>query len=284
MKIIFLLKILIAFNLYLSLVCCQSDSQSILYQYDFNGNNHLKIKLPNELKEISGLALAGNNKVYTHDDEIGKVYKINLESGSVDKIFKVGENKIKKDFEGIAVADEYIYLVTSDGTLYKFREGDDDDEVEYIKIKTGLKQENNVEGLCYDSITNSLLLACKDIPGIGLKGYKAVYSFNLDEKTLDENPRFLISLDYLKEEYGIKDFSPSGIERHPVNGTFFIISANSEAVIEISADGKLLDGYKLDKKKHKQPEGITFTNHLDLALSDEANGNKAKITLIKLTE
>jgi hypothetical protein len=45
-----------------------------------------------------------------------------------------------------------------------------------------------------------------------------------------------------------------------------------------------LDGYKLDKKKHKQPEGITFTNHLDLALSDEANGNKAKITLIKLTE
>jgi uncharacterized protein YjiK len=120
------------------------------------------------LSEISGLAFAGNNKVYTHDDEIGTVYKINLESGSVDKKFKVGEKKIKKDFEGIAVADEYIYLVTSGGTLYKFREGDDDDEVEYKKIKTGLKQENNVEGLCYDSTTNSLLLACKDISVIGL--------------------------------------------------------------------------------------------------------------------
>jgi uncharacterized protein YjiK len=254
----------------------------MLEKYDFDGDEIFKIKLPKDLKEISGLAYEGNNTVFTHNDEEGKVFKIDITTGKIINKFSVGEKKLKKDFEGIAIVDEIIYLSTSSGVLFKFKEPEFNVDVEYEKIKTGLKPENNVEGLCYDPATNSLLLACKGKAGKGFKKYRAVYSFNLDNLLLGEEPRFLISLNHLKNEYGIKEFSPSGIAIHPISYTLFIISADEETIIEITSDGKIMNAKHFNKKIHKQPEGITFLEDGSLVISDEAHGKEAKITIFPM--
>jgi len=251
-----------------------------LDNYKFNNKNNIKIELPEELNEISGLAYLEDNHILAHNDEDGVVYKIKLPSGEVVNKFILGDKIFSKDFEGISVVDDTIFLVTSSSILYKCYEYEFGSSAKFIKIKTDLTVENNVEGLCYDEETKSLLLACKDKPGKDYQGKKAVYSFNLEKMSLESKPRFLISIKELKNNFDIKDFSPSGIERSVASGNFFIISANSKAIIEVSPEGKILAAIKLDKKYHKQPEGITILPDGSLIIADEGNGGKGFITII----
>jgi len=259
---------------------CLEKSSYKFNSYNLNKKNNIKIKLPEELNEISGLANVEDNHILAHNDEEGIVYKIKLSSGEQVNKFILGNKLIRKDFEGIALVKDTLFLVTSKGILYKYPGFADEKFTEYEKIKTGLKAENNVEGLCYDEDTKSLLLACKDKPGKGYKGNKAVYSLNLEKMRLESKPRFLISIKMLKDKFDIKEFSPSGIAKHPVSGNFYIISANIRAIIEISPDGKILAAVKLNKKYHKQPEGITMLPNGSLIIADEGNGGKGYITIV----
>ena len=47
----------------------------------------------------------------------------------------------------------------------------------------------------------------------------------------------------------MKNFSPSAIERNPETGTFFILSSHVKALIEVSPDGKIIDGTLLSSKR-----------------------------------
>jgi uncharacterized protein YjiK len=268
----------------LSLGCEFSDSESdsLLTSYKINSSDNETVFLPNDLSEVSGLAYLDDNHLLTHNDEEGIVYKINTSTAEVISEYSIGKKEIEKDFEGIAVVKDSVYLVTSNGTLIKFSLSNVNNLIEYEKIKTPLTSKNNVEGLCYEEDTNSLLLACKDSPGKGYKNHKAIYQYKLDDMNFIEKPRFLISLKELKKDFDIKDFSPSGIEVNPINSNYFIISANPEVIVELNPDGKLVNAKKINDKKHKQPEGITFLKDATLILADESNGKKARLTLIQL--
>jgi uncharacterized protein YjiK len=259
---------------------CQSHPSGNLSGYKIDDKSVIQIKLPKELKEISGLAYAGEKFVFTHNDEEGIVYSVSIESGELVKKFVLGSKILKKDFEGIAVVGDSIFLTTSDGILYRFKEVKNNGNSDYKKFKTGLTAKNNIEGLCYDKKTNSLLLACKGSAGKNLKGFKAVYSYNLNNYELDTNPRFLINLESLNSNFKIKNFSPTGIEVHPDNGNFFILSSIKESIIELSEDGEILSAVRLDSKENKQPEGITFLYDLSLVISNEGQNKKGKITVI----
>ncbi len=277
-KILFVVLIILnSFNL---INCQQVNKNSLLGRYNFKDKGNKEFILEKSLNEISGLADAGNNFLYTHNDEKADIYKFDLNTGEVVLKFSLGDTNLLKDFEGIAVNKDTIYLATSSGVIYRFNEGEDNEAVAFEKIRTGLKPGNNVEGLCYDPERNSLLLACKDAAKKKYKRFRTVYEYNLTNNILIDNPRFLISLDELKDRFSISDFAPSGIERHPLNGNFFIISANEPAVIEISPEGVLLNAVKLKNRKYRQTEGITILKDNSLILSDEAKGKKAKLTII----
>lgn len=260
---------------------CQQKENSVLDSYDLNKKSNKVIYLPKDLKEVSGLAYGGRDILYMHNDEKGIVYHFNISKKKIINKFELGEKHIKKDFEDIAAINDSIYLIASNGNLYKFFLEDGHDEFPFQKIVTGLDEKNNVEGLCYDPKTNSFLLACKDYPGKDYKGYRAVYGFSLKNNKLNPKPRFLISLKQLKDEYDIKDFSPSGIEDHKESGHFFLISAAPEVIIELDSNGTLINAKKFNDKIHKQPEGITFLSNGSLVISDEGKDKKAKITIIK---
>ncbi len=256
--------------------------ESTLLNYDFSNKNSRTISLPKELKEISGLAVTGDDRLFSHNDEIGTVYEVDISTGKIINEFYLGKKKLKKDFEGIAVAKDSLFLVTSSGVLYKFKYPDDEQYVEYKKIKTFLSAKYNVEGLCYDKATNSLLLASKEYAGKNLTEYKAIYAFDLSTYILNEEPRFLINLDSLKDKFNINNFSPTGIEVHPGSGNVFILSSHEKVIVELSSNGELLNAVKLKSKNHRQPEGIAFLSDLSLLISDEGKEEKAKVTFITL--
>ena len=284
----FLITLLIILHLYCKDTDTKKDADDItkdttidseLSKYNFEPEESLRIKLPGELQEISGLTMTDDGRLFGHNDEKGFVYQIDYTNGDIVKKFSLGKKYEREDFEDIAYANNKFYMVSSKGNIYEFEEGNDGESVTYNILETDLKSKYDVEGLCYDPVTNSLLLACKGYPGKDFKKQKAVYSFSLDEMKLEKEPRFLIDLSEIK-----KTFNPSGIERNPTTGTFFIIAANGSAIIEISKDGKLIDKKKLPPVIHEQPEGITFTPDRSLIISDEGDFTSGSIVIHKYQE
>jgi uncharacterized protein YjiK len=250
--------------------------------------NHYKLNLkPSEIKsvtlseklyEISGLALTNDGRIFCHTDEDGTVFEIDPNSGDIVKEFSLGPGKVREDFEGIAISRNYFYLVTSSGNLYRFKEGKNKEKVKYEIFRTPLSISYDVEGLCYDPETNSLLLACKEFAGLDYRNKRAVYSYSLNKMKLNEKPRFLLSIKEIEKATDKNIFSPSGMERHPKTGTYFLLTGKGRAIVEISKKGKVLAEENLNEKIHKQPEGITFLPDLTMLISDEGAGGKARLT------
>jgi uncharacterized protein YjiK len=259
-----------------------TDSSALSW-YDLSDEAATVVKLPDEIKEISGIAHTPDYRFFCHGDEDADIFEIDPKSGKILKSFHVGSaalgTSVRGDFEDIAFVKDRFYLLESKGHILEFKEGNDGEDVEYQVYKTKLKSSNNCEGLCYDPETNSLLITCKDSPGEDYKGNKAVYSFFLDSKALEDKPRFLIPFGQLHE----KEFSPSGIAKHPKLGTFFIISSRAgKAIVEISKSGVILDEVKISKDINKQPEGITFDKQGNLIITNEGRSGTPRLVIYPL--
>jgi hypothetical protein len=132
--------------------------------------NVVQWKLPKRLKEISGLALSSDERLFAHDDEQAVIYQIDWQRGGLVKAFALGDPPLRDDFEGIAIAGDDFYLITSNGILYRTKEGADGAHVEYERIDTGIGAQCEVEGLTTDLRRNLLLVACKTPRVAALKG------------------------------------------------------------------------------------------------------------------
>lgn len=256
-----------------------SDS-SALNRYDISGDSPKIVELPQDLIEISGITFTDDERLFAQGDEDGDVFQVDYNTGKIIKKFSLGNLLvIKGDFEDIAFVKDRFFMLESKGKLYEFKEGEDGRFVDYKTYKTFLNSSNNTEGLCYDPETNALLLACKDSPGKDYKKEKAVYSFSLGEMILDETPRFLISNKDIKNNSEEGKFNPSGIARHPLTGTFFIIAARGNTIIELSKDGRVLNQKDLPESVHRQAEGIAFKKDGTLFISNEGRSKSPEIVI-----
>src|SRR3954465_10983346 len=116
--------------------------------------------MPPQLREISGLALTSRGTVFAHDDNSGRISEIDPKTGVVRKAFSLIRHQ-KEDFEAIAIAGDDIYLMSSDGKLFRFREGGDGQQVSFQIFDTRLKKACEFESLAYESDSTRLLMACK---------------------------------------------------------------------------------------------------------------------------
>jgi uncharacterized protein YjiK len=259
-------------------------TESWLQRYNLADPKPTQFNLPRRLSEASGLAFSPDGRLFCHNDELGMVFQVDYTDGSIVKQFSLGKVTVRSDFEGIAIAGEWFYLVSSNGNIYEFKEGKDNERVSYNVYKTSLNENNNVEGLEYDAETRCLLLACKGDPGKGYKGYKAVYAFSLNDKKLMKKPRLLIPLSVVAKKAHRGEFNPSGIAKHPKAGTYFIISANGRSIIEMSEEGDVLAQQDIPQKVNEQPEGIAFAPDLSMIICNDVQGGVGKMTVYKLLE
>jgi len=269
------------------------SSDNYSFPYSLNNPDN-KFKLPDYLEEISGLSSCYKNKLACVQDEKGNIYVIEL-----DKKLKISKYDFGKDgdYEDIAVVDGTAYILRNDGRIYRVKNFDNDD-LKVKKFKTPLSEKNDTEGMAYDPLTHSLLIACKGTPGIGdetsLSGNRAVYRFDLENNELIDEPQFLINLEKLdnyRDESSFNKFSrqlaktfrlvesetsfkPSGIAIHPEFGDIYLISSVGKLLIVMDRRGKVLDIHDLDPKLFRQPEGICFSTSGDLYISNEGQGGK----------
>jgi len=233
--------------------------------------------------------MSEDGRLFCHNDEEGVVFEVDYANGKIVKQFSLGSGFLKGDFEGIAIKKDTLYMVESNGNIFAFREGKNNGRVKFQLYRTPLSRKNDVEGLEYDPETDCLLLACKGEPSLPsrkrkLEGYKAVYAFSLTTYRLIETPRFLIPLFKATKSTHRNQFNPSGIARHPKLGTYFIISADGESIIELSKNGRILAQEEIPKKANSHPEGITFAPDLSMILCNDANGGTETLTVYPLVK
>ena len=245
----------------------QSDSSDIV-----------QWQLPDKLREISGLALTRDERLLAVTDEEGIVYEIDYLNGGLVKAFAIGDPTVRGDFEGIAVLDDKVWLLTSNARLFSFPEGLDGERVAYERVDTDLDEECEFEGLAGDSTTGTLLLVCKDSKkkkkGLRIFAWRAAGDKNQKplEIELDE--------DAMADGISRNRVNPSGIAINPVTENRIVVAARQRAVFEMARNGQLIDVIlRLDADRHLQPEGVVVTQDGRLIIADEAGNGNATLAI-----
>lgn len=251
-----------------------SPPSTLLDRYDFSKRT-ARFDLPGRLDEVSGLAFTPDGRLFGHDDERGRVHEIDPETGVVGKRFDVGEDMVRADFEGIAIAGDRFFLISSRGLLYEFREGRDREAVPYRMTDTGVGADCDAEGLDYDEVEDALLIACKaSTPD---RGVIVIHRLPLDPERA-RLPPLTISKEQLGAHGLGEDFDPSAIAVDPT-GTLVLLSGRHEAIIEVDRAGRILAGFALSDDRHPQPEGLEFGPDGTLYIADEKNRRDARMTV-----
>lgn len=249
------------------------DAPTSLDHYDF-GHRTSHFDLPGRLDEISGLAMTLDGRLFAHDDERARIYEIHPETEEVGKRFSLGDPSIRGDFEGITIAGERFFMITSGGLLYEFREAGDHEEAPYRVTDTMLGRVCEVEGLDYNAARDELLIACKvSVPD---RDALVVHRLGLDPER-EPLPSIRIPRAELRAKNLDPDFAPSAIAVDP-EGTLLLASARTETLIEVDFSGHVLAGIHLSHARHPQAEGLAFGLDGTLYVSDEKHGHDARVT------
>ncbi len=235
-------------------------------------------KLPKRLREISGLALSPDERLFAITDERAIVYELDYSRGKVIKSFALGDPVVRGDFEGIAVLADTLWLMTSDGQLFATSDGPDGHSMHYKKFDTGLGDYCEFEGLAQVRATATLLMACKKTKkkkndlrifelSVGADGVKVLRDITVPERAITDR-------------IGKKRISPSGITIDPATGEWVLIAARQDALVRLTADGDLLEAIILAKKgRHRQAEGIEITADGRMLIADEGGDGRARLAV-----
>jgi len=277
------------------------QSKNYVFPYDLQKPEAIW-KPARKLREISGLSFLSPDNIISIQDEKGFLFLLDTKNGKIIDKIKFAKDG---DYEGLELVNQDVWVVKSNGDLYQVKNFQNKNLRETIKYKTPLSAHNDVEGLAFDALDSTLLIACKGYPFLEkrkkAKHFKAVYKFDLKAKKLLEKPYLLLALDSLKkyknysksDELGIELVStidesegdptlqPSGIAIHPQSKNIYILSSVGKTLLILNPDGEMKALLKLDKKLHPQPEGICFAPDGTLYISNEGKKSKARILSYK---
>ena len=230
--------------------------------------------LPDRLREISGLALTDDERLLAVADENAMVYEIDYNTGGLVKVFAFGRPVERGDFEGIAVLDGRVWLMTSDGDLYVGDEGGNGEQVAFERYETGIGEGCELEGLVADPVDQVLLLVCKD--GRDRKRLR-VHRWSPDDGHLGD---FKLPEKDMEEAVGRKKVRPSGVAIDPDSGDLLVVTAGQYAVFRIDREGELIDVImRMDPRRHRQAEGIAITGDGRMLIADEGGGGRARLAV-----
>jgi hypothetical protein len=262
--------------------------------YDFNAPI-IKINLPANLQEISGITIIDSNTVACIQDENGILFLYDILLKKIKHQIKFGENG---DYEGIAKVGTMLYILRSDGALIEIA----DYTAKKMEVKTYLTESPafNNEGLCYDSINNRLIIGAKGKinKDPGLKDKRFIYEFNLVSKKINKEPLFTFdcyTINQFAKKQGIKlrkktnkegkqisiplKLYTSEIAIHPITKKIFILSGADHCLFICSNKGTLEHIEPLDPLLFNKSEGLSFYKNGDMLISNEGQAHQP--TLLK---
>jgi uncharacterized protein YjiK len=255
------------------------------FPYNFDRIERL-VKLPAELEEISGLCRGFRPaEVFAVQDEAGELFLVNSITGEVVHTLRFDKDR---DYEGVARRDRELFVLETDGDVHRFTYTDSVPEVQAEKFETDFSYRNDTEGICYDSITSTLLIVPKEQelnPPNDNDKRRGIYTYDLSTLELNGQPTYFVdALEIGKIVFGDgRDypFKPSGVAVEPSTGYIFVLSSVGNVLVVIDRDSRIKHVELLEKGTFSQPEGIAFAENGDLYISSEGRGGRGIIATLR---
>lgn len=233
-----------------------------------------RFNMPSSLLEISGIAFYNNvsDTVYSIQDEDGKLFrqKWDVKQQKNMKFAKKG------DFEDLAIFNEHVFALKSNGDIFSFpfKEASKKSS-DQVKETRGLVPNAEYEGLYADAATNQLYVLCKSCDvDKNLKkvtGYILNYKSTIDSIVLVDS--FKLDLNQIKMvNPKLKaNLSPSAITRNAKTREWYILSSANKVLVIADDKWQIKAAHKLNSSTFNQPEGITFDKDMNLFISNEGD-------------
>ena len=215
-------------------------------------------------------------------DERAIVYELDYQHGRVIKSFALGDPVLHADFEGIAVLQDTIWLMTSDGLLYATAEGPDGRSVRYQRFDTGHGDYCELEGLAQDREAGTLILACKEVTS--KRNGLMIFEWTASADGIDHVRDMAVPQRAIAARIGEMRINPSGIAVDPATGERVLIAARQEALVRLATNGALSEAIILKEKgRHRQAEGIEITRDGRMLIADEGGAGSARLAVYPVT-
>jgi len=261
-----------------TLAACANSQKPAKTPPHYNINSPVVFKMPEGLREISGITiLPGTNLFLAEQDEEGKVF-----------YFKLGDTKIahtkfgaKGDYEDIALHNNRVFMLRSDGTLFSFPVSQlMAGAIKDVKTWAGMLPKGEYEGLYADPYTASMYVLCKHCKDENTSKVGGGYIFSVKaDGSLTPNGSFEIDVKEIGKMTGAKkiDFHPSALAKNPVTGEWYIVSSVNQLLVVADKDWRVKDVYPLGRSVFNQPEGIAFDSTGNLYISNEGGDGYGNI-------
>lgn len=247
-----------------------------------------KFNMPESLLEISGIAFYKGkaDTVYSIQDEEGSVFR---QKWGV-KHQKNVSFASKGDYEDIAIFNEKVFVLKSNGHLYSFPFSETiKEKAEQVKVSKKLVPKGEYESLYADPETQKVYVLCKSCPVDKKKKTSTGYVLNYDLKldSLIPESTFSIDLEQIKKlNPKLKaSLSPSALTKNPKTKEWYILASANKLLVIADENWKVKQVHRLNSSIYNQPEGIAFDNDMNLYISNEGdeltNGNILKFKKVK---
>ena len=240
--------------------------------------------LPGVLREISEIVWVNDDIIACVQNESGTVFFYDRAS---QKIIRQLDFSSPGDYEGLARSADTLWVLKSNGHLFEIQ-GFSSDDLQVSEYEIDVPSKDS-EGLCFDPVSNRLLIASKASTGKGdlTRDERYVFAFDPVKKSLSSVPAYSFIMESIikfadsnniklplkgkKKGPPVPDlkFQTSAIGIHPFTKDLYLISAEDYLLMVFKTDGTIKQMVKLNPAQYNQPEGITFLPEGDLLISNE---------------
>ncbi|WP_214071193.1 SdiA-regulated family protein [Mucilaginibacter sp. dw_454] len=271
--IILILSVLL--TVFVALSCIDKRTFTSPPGYDLN--NPVKYFMTDNLTEISGIAFRHGkpDSIYAEQDEEGKVY-----------YFKLGDKKPAHsrfgkpgDFEDIAILNDQVVMLRSDGVLFVFPFNQvRSAEILAVQKLNDILPTGEYEGLFADERSNQLYVLCKHCNVDNTRKTNTGYIFRVaHDGSVKQSGQFVVSVKDIEAKLdGSKiAFHPSAFAKNQNTNEWYIVSSVNKIIVVTDANFKVKNVYPIDPALFIQPEGIAFDNQNNLYISNEGSKTAA---------
>lgn len=283
--ITFIIVLLVFAGIFLG-ISCTNKSVVGTNPKGYDLSKPIKYNMHINLTEISGIAFrhGKSDSLYAEEDENGKVYYFKLG----DK--KISESKFAKsgDYEDIAICNNYVIILRSDGSLFSFPFNQvRNKQIDGVKKIKDVLPAGEYEGMYADEKTNRLYILCKHCSDEKNK-ITTGYIFQLQtDGSVKPAGGFSINVKIIEQLSGNKKgaFRPSALAKNENTNEWYIVSSVKKMLVVTDAGWNVKNVYPLNSTLFNQPEGIAFDNQHNLYISNEGDlvsaGNVLKFNYTK---
>ncbi len=247
----------------------------------YNFSTPFPDKLDLKIKEISGIVWDNQNDEFiAHNDEKGIIFYLDRDTKQIKREFVFSE--AKGDYEDIAMAKKDIYVLRSDGKLFRIVTDSTGKQNTFEAGQLQSSGKNDFETLYYDAERKALVMLCKNC-STDDKSVVSAYAYYPDSIGFDNKALFTIEtkkIDSMSPRPTSR-FQPSAARIHPILKKLFILSSASNQLVITDLNGNIENVYMLARKTFPQAEGLTFKSNGDMYISNEAVSSKSE--LLKFT-